>query len=571
MKKAIVLLCVLLVNTGLSNLNAQIKIGDHLQTISPFALLELESTSKGLIIPRMTTAQRDAAFDQSTPFGVLIFNSDNGQLQYLKATSLASQETVMTWVNATDAVIPTIEPEHPERGELFYNASEQLLLFWNEGSWLSIGGPDVVENGKQRLSVSEITPEHQLLIEISNGNSQTIDFSSLANTDQQNIKTFKFDPITAKLTLEIDNGNKRSVNLSALKDLGTDSQIITATSIDASNTFTISISNGNDQVIDLSPLITQNALSTTDSQTLTISSLSPSNTLSLAISGGNTVTLDLSPLLSPSILEDTGQLFRTATGTTTHDFVFGSDQLDNQTGSADDARFFFDKSKAAFRAGYASGNSWDEINIGERSFGMGYRTQASGDRSIAIGNTTEAQSYAETVFGSYNTIVPPLNTTSWNNNDRLFVIGNGSSAANKSDAIVVLKNGNIGIGDSTPTEGNFVVSGTIVASGDIIANQILTPDYVFEKYFTGKSILNPNYRFLSIEQVEDFVKRHHHLPQIPSALEVKKQGGIVLNRALEIQLEKIEELYLYTLEQEKRILALEKKVDNLVSRDKKRK
>ena len=40
-------------------------------------------------------------------------------------------------------------------------------------------------------------------------------------------------------------------------------------------------------------------------------------------------------------------------------------------------------------------------------------------------------------------------------------------------------------------------------------------------------------------------------------------GGIVLNRALEIQLEKIEELYLYTLEQEKKIIALEKKIDRL--------
>ena len=36
-------------------------------------------------------------------------------------------------------------------------------------------------------------------------------------------------------------------------------------------------------------------------------------------------------------------------------------------------------------------------------------------------------------------------------------------------ALVVLKNGNIGIGDSTQTEGTLVVSGTIVASQSIIA------------------------------------------------------------------------------------------------------
>ena len=46
---------------SMSQLQAQIKIGDNPQTIHPNALLELESTTKGLLIPRMTTTQRDAA------------------------------------------------------------------------------------------------------------------------------------------------------------------------------------------------------------------------------------------------------------------------------------------------------------------------------------------------------------------------------------------------------------------------------------------------------------------------------------------------------------------------------
>ena len=44
----------------------QVKIGDNTNNITPQALLELESTTKVLVISRMTTAQRDAAFDQST-------------------------------------------------------------------------------------------------------------------------------------------------------------------------------------------------------------------------------------------------------------------------------------------------------------------------------------------------------------------------------------------------------------------------------------------------------------------------------------------------------------------------
>ena len=127
----------------------------------------------------------------------------------------------------------------------------------------------------------------------------------------------------------------------------------------------------------------------TDSQTIQVSSLNASNTLTLAISNGNTQTLDLSALAAVNLFEVDGNVVRSSVGTSSHDFVFGSDTLENQTGALDDARFFFDKSKAAFRAGYASGNSWNEINIGERSFGMGYRTQASGDRSIAMGNATK--------------------------------------------------------------------------------------------------------------------------------------------------------------------------------------
>ena len=121
---------------------------------------------------------------------------------------------------------------------------------------------------------------------------------------------------------------------------------------------------------------------------------------------------------------------------------------------------------------------------------MGYRTQASGHRTTALGNSAEAHSYAETALGSYNTHLSPNSKTSWNSEDRLLVIGNGSSSSNKSDALVILKNGNVGIGDSTPTEASLVVSGSIVASGDITANAVLTPDYVFEHYFIGESFSN---------------------------------------------------------------------------------
>ena len=54
-----------------------------------------------------------------------------------------------------------------------------------------------------------------------------------------------------------------------------------------------------------------------------------------------------------------------------------------------------------------------------------------------------------------------------------------------------------------------------------------------------------------------------YAPNIPSAAEVEKQGGIILNRASELQLEKIEELYLHTIQQQKAIQRQQEEIDAL--------
>ncbi|MEO6252235.1 MAG: tail fiber domain-containing protein [Ferruginibacter sp.] len=81
---------------------------------------------------------------------------------------------------------------------------------------------------------------------------------------------------------------------------------------------------------------------------------------------------------------------------------------------------------------------------------MGYNTNAIGYIATAIGNGSTAYSFSETAIGTYNTSYSPLSTSTWNAADRLFVIGNGIDAGQKNDALVVLKNGNIGIGTPTP-------------------------------------------------------------------------------------------------------------------------
>ncbi len=80
----------------------------------------------------------------------------------------------------------------------------------------------------------------------------------------------------------------------------------------------------------------------------------------------------------------------------------------------------------------------------------GYSNTASGDYSFAVGVGLYARSYGEMVIGTYNTDYTPTQSTSWNASDRLFVVGNGWSSYARSDALVILKNGNVGIGTAIP-------------------------------------------------------------------------------------------------------------------------
>jgi Chaperone of endosialidase/Head domain of trimeric autotransporter adhesin len=121
--------------------------------------------------------------------------------------------------------------------------------------------------------------------------------------------------------------------------------------------------------------------------------------------------------------------------------------------------------KAAFRVGNVDGTQWDFNDIGKYSFAsganttasddystaMGYFTQASGIISTAMGFGITAKSFFETAIGSNNTDYTPLSATSWNAGDRLFTIGNGENFNAQSDAMIVLKNGDVGIGSAVPS------------------------------------------------------------------------------------------------------------------------
>ncbi|MBC2839050.1 hypothetical protein, partial [Robiginitalea sp. SC105] len=130
-------------------------------------------------------------------------------------------------------------------------------------------------------------------------------------------------------------------------------------------------------------------------------------------------------------------------------------------------------------------------------------------------------------------------------------------STNSTEAMRIDASQNVGIAQPTPLA-RLHVGGDIRADGDFISmnTTIQTPDYVFQSYFTGTSNLNPEYQMPNLDEVRAFVKKNHHLPGVTSAAEVEAQGGIILNHATTQNLEKIEELFLHTIEQEQKIEAL---------------
>ena len=89
----------LLTFMGLSALNAQVKVGDNPTNVDGSAVLELESSEKGFLPPRLTRTQRDAI---TTPAeGLLIYNTDTKCLQVYDGRF---------WISACDAMadVPTV-------------------------------------------------------------------------------------------------------------------------------------------------------------------------------------------------------------------------------------------------------------------------------------------------------------------------------------------------------------------------------------------------------------------------------------------------------------------------------
>ena len=119
-------------------------------------------------------------------------------------------------------------------------------------------------------------------------------------------------------------------------------------------------------------------------------------------------------------------------------------------------------------------------------------------------------------------------------------------------ALFLQNNGNIGIGTKSPAY-KLDVIGTIRAREILVdLNGVGGADFVFDT----------DYRLRPLSEVQSFIAENKHLPEIQSAKDMQ-QNGVSVNELQFQLLQKIEELTLYIIDQDRQIKDLQQKVEQL--------
>ncbi len=185
--------------------------------------------------------------------------------------------------------------------------------------------------------------------------------------------------------------------------------------------------------------------------------------------------------------------------------------------------------------------------------------------NVGIGTANPSQKFQ---VDKGNILVRGINNFASSGNEAIIYFGdvnhyiksvNGSGlkiGIGAADAIFIQQGTrNVGIGTSNlgsslklTVEGKVGAREFIAVSTDLIN----WPDYVFQK----------NYELMPLSDLENYISNNQHLPDVPSASEVEI-NGIALGEMNSKLLQKIEQLTLYIIDQNKKIENLQKKVDVL--------
>jgi hypothetical protein len=166
---------------------------------------------------------------------------------------------------------------------------------------------------------------------------------------------------------------------------------------------------------------------------------------------------------------------------------------------------------------------------------------------VGIGTTTPSRSLDVNGYIQTNTGTIFNNGKLWDitsNSANLFINETGIGTR-----LTFAAGGNVGIGTTSPDQ-KLTVNGTIHAKSVVVDTNIPVPDYVF----------NNDYNLPSLTEIKTYTDKNHHLPGVPAAAELEK-NGINLGEMNMMLLKKVEELTLYLIEKDKKEKEQQKQID----------
>lgn len=221
------------------------------------------------------------------------------------------------------------------------------------------------------------------------------------------------------------------------------------------------------------------------------------------------------------------------TGTGTHYGVYAN------AGGDGNYALYANNSSTDGHAGYFNGNL--RVNNGSATIG----TTSNLDAALGV-EDADATGYAFRVRSGTAT--------------KFLVYDNGGSSIGSNftsppaDGLYV--NGNLWVNTTSGATGyELAVDGQIICEEVKVQISGSWPDYVFDE----------GYKLPTLDEVEKHIEEKGHLPNIPSACEVE-DDGLTLGEMQKKLMEKVEELTLYTIQQQKEIEALKKQNEELLKR-----